>query len=83
MQVYGGHQCAGGDLPRRRVRQCPRHVSLVYVFPEMPSDGLLFTDAIYVVGRGTPAIGASAVFITYQMSCGEQWKRLDMQISFQ
>ena len=40
--------------------------SLVYVFPEMPSDGLLFTDAIYVVGRGTPAIGASAVFITYQ-----------------
>lgn len=37
-----------------------------FVFPEMPSHGLLFTDSIYVVGRGTTAVGASAVFITYQ-----------------
>jgi len=37
-----------------------------FVFPEMPSHGLLFTDSIYVVGRGTTTVGASAVFITYQ-----------------
>jgi len=37
-----------------------------FVFPEMPSHGLLFTDSIYVVGRGTTSVGASALFITYQ-----------------
>jgi len=36
----------------------------VFVFPEIPSHGLLFTDDIFVVGRGD--LGASAVFITYQ-----------------
>ncbi len=37
-----------------------------FVFPEFPSHGLLFTDSIYAVGRGTIGVGASAVFVTYQ-----------------
>jgi len=37
-----------------------------FVFPEIPSHGLLFTDSIYAVGRGNIGVGASAVFVTYQ-----------------
>jgi len=68
IQLYSGDPSAGGSLLYQNEYYAPGITGYinwsVFVFPEIPSNGILFSDDVWVQGTG---IGISAATLNYQV----------------